>query len=40
MWRIVFTGAAAKDAKKLTAAGLRKKAEDLIAILEQNANAS
>jgi Txe/YoeB family toxin of toxin-antitoxin system len=36
VWRIVFTRAAAKDAKKLTAAGLRKKAEDLISILEQN----
>jgi len=32
-WRIVFTKQAQKDAKKLAAAGLRSKAEELLAIL-------
>lgn len=30
MWRLEFTGQAAKDAKKLKAAGLDKKAKSLI----------
>jgi len=33
MWRIVFTKQARKDAKKLSAAGLRPKAETLLDIL-------
>lgn len=36
MWRIVFTKQAQKDAKKLSAAGLRSKAEELIEILCRN----
>jgi toxin YoeB len=36
MWRVVFTKQAQKDAKKLSAAGLRPKAEKLIAILREN----
>lgn len=36
MWRIVFTKQAQKDAKKLTAAGLRPKAEKLLDILRDN----
>ena len=36
MWRVVFTKQAQKDAKKLTAAGLRPKAEKLIEILREN----
>ena len=36
MWRIVFTEQAQKDAKKLTAAGLRPKAEKLLDILRDN----
>jgi Txe/YoeB family toxin of toxin-antitoxin system len=35
-WRIVFTKPAQKDAKKLSAAGLRSKAEKLIQILRDN----
>ncbi len=35
-WRIVFTKQAQKDAKKLSAAGLRSKAEKLIQILHDN----
>ena len=36
MWRVVFTKQAQKDAKKLSAAGLRPKAEKLIEILRKN----
>jgi toxin YoeB len=36
MWQIVFTRQAQKDAKKLSAAGLRPKAEHLIEILREN----
>ena len=36
MWRVVFTKQAQKDAKKLSAAGLRPKAEKLIQILCEN----
>ncbi|MCA9869116.1 MAG: Txe/YoeB family addiction module toxin [Caldilineae bacterium] len=32
-WRLVFTKQAKKDAKKLSASGLRSKAEELLAIL-------
>ncbi len=32
-WRIVFTKQAQKDAKKLSASGLRSKAEELIKVL-------
>lgn len=35
-WRVVFTKQAQKDAKKLTAAGLKPKAEEIIAILRRN----
>lgn len=35
-WRIVFTKQATKDAKKLSAAGLRPKAETLLDILREN----
>ena len=34
-WKIVFTKQAQKDAKKLSAANLRKKAEELLEILEK-----
>jgi len=36
MWRVVFTKQAQKDAKKLSAAGLRPKAEQLLDILREN----
>ena len=36
MWRVVFTKQAQKDAKKLSAAGLRPKVEKLIEILREN----
>ena len=36
MWRVVFTKQAQKDARKLSAAGLRRKAENLIDILRKN----
>lgn len=35
-WRIVFTKQAQKDAKMLSATGLRSKAENLIQILREN----
>ena len=35
-WRIVFAAQAQKDAKKLSAAGLKAKAEELLEILRQN----
>jgi toxin YoeB len=35
MWRVVFTKQAQKDAKKLSSAGLRPKAETLIEILRE-----
>ncbi len=35
-WRIVFTKAAKKDAKKLDAAGLKEKAQELLNLLQQN----
>ena len=36
MWRVVFTKRALKDANKLSAAGLRSKAESLLNILREN----
>jgi len=36
MWQVVFTKQAQKDAKKLSVAGLRPKAEKLIEILREN----
>jgi len=36
MWRVVFTKQAQKDARKLSAAGLRAKAETLLDILREN----
>ena len=35
-WKIVFTKQAQKDARKLAAAGLKSKAEELIAILRED----
>jgi len=35
-WRVVFTKQAQKDAKKLAAAGLRSRAEKLLALLAEN----
>lgn len=35
-WQVVFTKQAQKDAQKLAAAGLRAKAEELLAILREN----
>ena len=35
-WRILWTKAALKDAKKLSAAGLARKAQDLLHVLEVN----
>ena len=35
-WKIVYTKQGQKDAQKLAAAGLRSKAEDLIAILRED----
>ena len=35
-WRIVYTRQAQKDAKKLAAAGFRKKADELVKILGEN----
>ncbi len=35
-WQLVFTRQAQRDAKKLSAAGLRPKAEDLLSILSKN----
>ena len=36
MWRVVFTKQAQKDAKKLSVAGLRSKAEKLLDIMRKN----
>jgi Txe/YoeB family toxin of toxin-antitoxin system len=36
MWRVVFTKQAKKDAKKLSAAGLRSNAETLLEILQND----
>jgi toxin YoeB len=35
-WRLVFTKQAQKDAKKLSSANLRSKAEELLEILKEN----
>jgi Txe/YoeB family toxin of toxin-antitoxin system len=35
-WQVVFINQAQKDAKKLAAAGLRPKAEELLDILKEN----
>jgi hypothetical protein len=35
-WRLVYTKQAQKDAKKLAAAGLKKKAQAIIDILQKN----
>ena len=35
-WRIIFTKQAQKDAKKLSASGLKSKAEKLLQILSDN----
>lgn len=36
VWRLVYTKQAQKDSKKLSSAGLRSKAEELLAVLEKN----
>jgi Txe/YoeB family toxin of toxin-antitoxin system len=36
MWRLFYTKQAQKDAKKLSAAGLRRKTETLLALLSKN----
>ena len=36
MWEVIFTKQALKDAKKISAAKLRKKAETLIEIIRKN----
>ncbi|RJR22312.1 MAG: Txe/YoeB family addiction module toxin [Desulfobacteraceae bacterium] len=36
MWQIVFTKQAQKDAEKLSAAGLRSKAKQLIEVIREN----
>jgi Txe/YoeB family toxin of toxin-antitoxin system len=36
MWKIVFTKQAQKDARKISSAGLKTKAEDLLKILKSN----
>ncbi len=36
MWQVVFTRQAQRDAKKLSSAGLRSSAEELIEILREN----
>jgi Txe/YoeB family toxin of toxin-antitoxin system len=36
MWQVAFTKQAQKDAKKLSTAGLRSKAEKLIEVLREN----
>ena len=35
-WKLIFTKQAQKDAKKLAAAGLKKKAEKLLQLLKDN----
>ena len=35
-WRLVYTKQAQKDAEKLAAAGLKTKAQSLLAVLEEN----
>ena len=35
-WQVVFTKHALKDAKKLSAAGLREKAEELLEVLAKD----
>ena len=35
-WRLVYTKQAQKDAERLTAAGLKSKAQTLLALLEEN----
>ena len=35
-WQLVYTKQAQKDAKKLAAAGLRRKAEELLSIIGEN----
>jgi Txe/YoeB family toxin of toxin-antitoxin system len=35
-WQVVFTKQAQKDAKRISAAGLRRRAEELLAVLAAN----
>ena len=36
MWEIYYTKQAKKDAKKLTSAGLKKKAQDILVLIQEN----
>lgn len=36
MWEVYFTKQAKKDAKKLSSAGLKNKAQELISIIQEN----
>jgi len=36
MWEICYTKQAMKDAKKLASAGLKKKAQDILAVIQEN----
>jgi toxin YoeB len=36
MWKVYFTKQAKKDARKLAAAGLKKKAEELLDVIREN----
>jgi Txe/YoeB family toxin of toxin-antitoxin system len=36
VWKVVFTKQALKDAKKINSAGLRKKTESIIELLQKN----
>lgn len=35
-WKLVYTKQAQKDAKKLASSGLKKKAQELLQVIEQN----
>ena len=35
-WKLVYTKQAQKDAKKLASSGLKKKAQELLRVIEQN----
>jgi toxin YoeB len=36
MWELLFTKQSQKDAKKLASSGLKKKAQELLALLQEN----
>lgn len=39
-WTLVYTGQATKDARKLKSAGLKDKAQELLAVLERDPHAN